>query len=148
MNNNLKDILGNSNKDIDNQRLMDYLTNQLSKTESHEVEKHMANDDFLDDAVEGLQKIGNKKNMQELVEQLNRDLQKQTAKKTERKEKRRLKDNPYTFLIVILILLLLVVSFIVVKNNVDSKKISPDVPGQHTRSSSQVSVLIENRMVL
>ena len=137
MSNNLKDILGNSNKDIDNQRLMDYLTNKLSKTESHEVEKHMANDDFLDDAVEGLQKMGNKKNMQELVEQLNNDLKKHTAKNLDRKEKRRLKDDPYTYIAAIIVLLLLVISFIVVKNYVDSKKISRDIPGRHTRSSSR-----------
>ena len=41
MNNDLKDILSNSNKDIDNQQLMDYLSNQLSKADSHEIEKNM-----------------------------------------------------------------------------------------------------------
>ena len=127
MNNDLKDILSNSNKDIDNQRLMDYLMNQLSKTESHDVEKTMAEDPFLDDAIEGLQQIGNKKSVQDYVEQLNSDLKKQTAKNKKRKEKRRLKDSPYTYLTIIIILLLLVISFIVLKNYMDAKKAAQPV---------------------
>ena len=42
MNNDLKDILSNSNKDIDNQQLLAYLSHQLSKSNTHEVEKSMA----------------------------------------------------------------------------------------------------------
>ena len=122
MNNDLKDILANSNKDIDNQRLMDYLTNQLSKTESHEIEKTMADDAFINDAIEGLQKIENKKNVQEYLDHLNTDLQKQTAKTKTRKEKRKLRDQPYTYFTIILILLLLVISFFVLKRYIEDKR--------------------------
>jgi hypothetical protein len=122
MNRDLKDILSNSNKDIDNQRLMDYLTNQLSKAESHDVEKTMADDAFLNDAIEGLQKIENKKDVKEYLDQLNADLQKQTAKNKTRKEKRKLKDQPYTYFTIILILVLLVVSFFVIRKYIEDKK--------------------------
>ena len=61
MRNDLKDILSNSNKDIDNQQLMDYLSNQLSSADTHEVEESMTDDEFMNDAVEGLQQIANKK---------------------------------------------------------------------------------------
>ena len=122
MNNDLKDILSNSNKDIDNQKLLDYLMNQLSKKETHELERDMAADEFLNDAVEGLQKLNNKKDVQAYVEQLNRDLQKQTAKNKKRKEKRKLKDQPYLYLTIILILLLMVVCFIVIKKRIDHRQ--------------------------
>lgn len=115
MNNDLKDILANSNKDIDNQQLMDYLSNQLSKADTHAVEQSMADDEFMNDAVEGLQEIDNKKDMQAYVEQLNSDLLKQIAKNKTRKEKRRLKDQPYTYVAIIIVLILLVLSFIVLK---------------------------------
>ena len=52
MNDDLLNILSNSNKDIDNQRLMDYLSGKLTEKERHEVEKMMAGDDFMNDAVE------------------------------------------------------------------------------------------------
>ena len=59
MNNDLKDILSNSNKDIDNQLLLAYLSDELSKSNTHEVEKTMADDPFMNDAIEGLQQIDN-----------------------------------------------------------------------------------------
>jgi hypothetical protein len=122
MKNELKDILSNSNKDIDNQQLMDYLSNQLSKADSHEIEKNMADDAFMNDAVEGLQEIENKKNMQAYVEQLNNDLQKQIAKNKNRKQKRRLKDQPITYVTIIIILILVVVSFLVLKKYLEEKQ--------------------------
>lgn len=125
MNNDLKDILSNSNKDIDNQKLMDYLGNQLSKADKHAVEKSMADDEFMNDAVEGLQKIENRTNMQAYVEQLNDDLHKQIEKNKKRKDKRQLKEQPYTYIAVILILILLIVSFVVLKKNMDAKKTAP-----------------------
>ncbi|MEP7142257.1 MAG: hypothetical protein ABI707_05270 [Ferruginibacter sp.] len=132
MDNDLKNILSNGNKDIDNQKLMDYLSNQLSKADSHSVEKDMADDEFINDAVEGLQQIESKKNMQAYVEQLNNDLHKQIAKNKSRKDKRRLKDQPYAYITIIIILILLVISFIVLKKYLDAKRSSPSVTSQNT----------------
>ena len=117
MNSDLKDILSNSNKDIDNQQLMDYLSHHLSQADTHELEKSMAEDDFINDAVEGLQEIKPTKNLQLYAEQLNKDLQKQIAKNKNRRVKRRIKDQPYTYFAIILILLLAVICYIVLKRN-------------------------------
>lgn len=117
MNNNLKDILSNSNKDIDNQKLMDYLSQQISETDSHDLEKKMLDDEFMNDAVEGLQNIEKKKNVQLYVGQLNNELLKQVAKNRTRKLKRKLKEQPYSYFAVILILLLLIICFIVLRRN-------------------------------
>ena len=123
MSNDLKDILANSNKDIDNQQLMDYLSNHLNSTQQHELEKTMADDPFIDDAVEGLQQISNQQNLQSYVEQLNDGLKKQISKNKQRKEKRRLKDSPYTYLTIIILLLLIIIGFLMVKKYRDIKKI-------------------------
>jgi len=117
MNNDLKDILSNSNKDIDNQQLMDYLSHHISQADMHELEKSMAEDDFINDAVEGLQEIKPTKNLQIYVEQLNKDLQKQVIKNKSRRLKRRIKDQPYTYFAIILILLLVIIGYIVLKKN-------------------------------
>ena len=130
MNNDLKDILSNSNKDIDNQQLMDYLSNQLSKADSHEIEKTMADDEFMNDAIEGLQKIESKKDIQVYVEQLNNDLQKQITKNKDRKEKRRLKDQPYTYFTIIFILILIIASFVVLKKHLESRRSNPSLTNQ------------------
>lgn len=131
MKNDLKDILSGSNKDIDNQKLMDYLSGHLSAPDRHEVENNMADDAFLNDAVEGLQKMTNKKDMQGYVDQLNNDLQKQTLKNLKRKDKRRWKDQPYTYFTIIIVLILLVFCFIVIKKYAEGKQGSTVATSQH-----------------
>ncbi len=91
MSDDLLNILSNSNKDIDNQKLMDYLSDKLSETEKHEFEKEMVTSDMLNDVVEGLGKFKNKKDVNVLVEQLNSILRKQLQKKKSKKLKREIK---------------------------------------------------------
>ena len=115
MSNDLKDILANSNKDNDNQQLMDYLSHHLPHAAEHEVEKSMADDPFVNDAVEGLQQIDSNKNVSDYVNQLNNDLQIQIAKSKKRKSKRRWKDNPNTYITISIILLLLLLCYYVLR---------------------------------
>ncbi|MDQ6757200.1 MAG: hypothetical protein M3004_09720 [Bacteroidota bacterium] len=122
MNNKLLNILSNSNKDIDNQKLMDYLSDKLSAEEKHDVEKLMTESDFINDAVEGLEEVSDKKDLSLFVEQLNSDLHKQLNKKKKRKQKLKLKEQPWLYLTIILILLLIIISFIVIKKHLESEK--------------------------
>jgi len=115
MNKDWLDILSNSNKDIDNQKLMDYLSGKLTGEALHEVERSMADNEFLNDAVEGLQQISNKKDMQVYVDQLNASMQKTLEKKKSRRLKRRLKEEPWGILAVIIIIVLCVLGFIVIR---------------------------------
>jgi competence CoiA-like predicted nuclease len=115
MENDLINILSNSNKDIDNQKLMDYLSDKLSGDEKHEIEKLMADSPLINDAVEGLQQFENKKDLLAYVTQLNADLQKQIQKKAQRKQKRKLREQPWLYLTIIVILLLIVVAFVVIR---------------------------------
>jgi anti-sigma factor RsiW len=115
MNKDLLNILSNSNKDIDNQQLMDYLAGKLSDDELHEVEKSMAENDFLNDAIEGLQRINNKKDMQTYVDELNAGMQKSLAKKKQRRLKRRLKEEPWGLLAIVLVIVLCVIGYVVIR---------------------------------
>lgn len=115
MSDDLKNILSNSNKDIDNQQLMDYLSNQLSKTQIHEMETNMAEDAFLNDAVEGLQEIEPTEKINNYTIQLNQELQKIISKNKKAREKRRWKDSPTLYIVIISILLFLVLSFFLLK---------------------------------
>lgn len=104
MNNDLLNILSHSNKDIDNQQLMDYLSGKLSGPALHEVERQMAGSEFINDAIEGLQHFENKKDIQAYVGQLNANLQKNLHKKKERRNRKRIKEYPWIYLAVILVL--------------------------------------------
>ena len=114
MNKDLLDILSNSNKDIDNQQLMDYLSGKLSGEAAHEVERSMADNEFLNDAVEGLQQLKGKKNMQAYVDELNAAMHKSLEKKKERR-RRRLKDEPWTLLAIVLVITLCILGYVVIK---------------------------------
>lgn len=124
----LLNILSNSNKDIDNQKLMDYLSDKLSQEEKHELEKKMVDSEMLNDVVEGLEKIKNKKDVTALVEQLNTNLKKQLNKKKSRKQKLQIKDLYWLYLFIILILIIILISFLVIKKHLDSEKAPGNVP--------------------
>ena len=115
MNKDLLNILSNSNKDIDNQQLMDYLAGKLSGDELHEVEKSMADNEFLNDAIEGLQRMSNKKDMQTYVDELNASMQKSLAKKKQRRLKRQLKEEPWGLLAIVLVITLCVIGYVVIR---------------------------------
>jgi hypothetical protein len=110
----LLNILSDSNKDIDNQRLMDYLSGKLSGKEQHEIERSMADNEFVNDAIEGLQDFRDKKDVQAYVDQLNAALKKNLEHKKLRREKRRIKENPWILLSILLILILCVTAYFIV----------------------------------
>ena len=120
MNKDLLNILSNSNKDIDNQQLMDYLNGKLSGDALHEVEKSMADNELLNDAVEGLQGLEGKTNMQSYVDELNAAMQKSLAKKKARRLRRRLKDQNWTYLAIILVIVLCVLAYVVIRKALHS----------------------------
>ncbi|KYP13386.1 hypothetical protein [Flavihumibacter sp. CACIAM 22H1] len=113
--NNLLNILTNSNKDIDNQLLMDYISGKLSHADRHTVEEWLQENEFEADALEGLEAFGNKDELQRYVVQLNKELKNYLQSKKQRREKKRIRENPWTFLAVLLILLFLVLAYIVLQ---------------------------------
>jgi len=117
MNKDLLNILANSNKDIDNQQLMDYLSGKLSGEALHELERSMAGDEFLNDAVEGLQQVKNPRNMQSYVEELNAAMQKSLEKKKKRRHRlrNRLKDEPWTYIAIVVVVALCIVAYVVIR---------------------------------
>ena len=79
----------------------------------------MAGDEFINDAVEGLEQFKNKQKLSLLVDQLNSDLKKHTAKKKKQKEKRKLKDQPWLYITILILLLLIIIGFVLIKKRLD-----------------------------
>ena len=116
MSEDLLNILNNSNKDIDNQKIMDYLSNKLSEEERHLFEEEMIDSELMNDAVEGLNEFKNKNTTTLFAEELNRKLQIQLKKKNKRKEKRKLKDLSWIYFFVVIVLLIIIISFFVINH--------------------------------
>ena len=110
MSDNLKDILSNLNPDVDQETLMLYLQGKLSEEKKNEIEKQLLQDDFNEDAFEGLESFKDKEQLSYMVDALNRDLKKKTAKKKARREKLRIKDQPWIYISILILLLLIAIA--------------------------------------
>jgi hypothetical protein len=105
---------------INEAELLQYLKEQLPPGDTHAFEKMMANDPFVDDAVEGLQQIKQTDKVPAYVEQLNRNLQQKIALNKKRKDKRRWKEQPWIYLVIATLLILIIISFVVIKKQLQS----------------------------
>ena len=114
MNKDLLNILSNSSKDIDNQQLMDYLAGKLSDEETHQVEMQLADNEFMNDALEGLENVADKKDINQFVDQLNRELQKKLLQKQKRKKKRKLLQQRWVYAAIVLILALVIATWLLI----------------------------------
>jgi len=115
MSDELKDILSNLNNDIEQEKLLQYINQHMSDADQHAFEKQMNDDEFMNDAIEGLQSLENKNNISAIVQQMNADLKKQLDKKKKRKQKRKLNEQPWTYYSIVLLLLLILIAYIVIK---------------------------------
>ena len=114
MSENYKDILSNLSTSVDQETLLLYLKGKLTEEKKHEVEKMLNQDKFDDDALEGLQEIKDKEQIQYMVEMLNRDLKKKTAKKKLRRKKMNIKYQPWLYISILILILLIVLSYFVI----------------------------------
>jgi len=107
MHKDLLNILSNSNKDINDQKLMDYVSGKLNESEKHEVERWMAENAFEEEAVEGLQEMGDQVKIEMEVGKLNKELKSMLNKKKQRKERRKLFDNKWALVTLVVLLALI-----------------------------------------
>ncbi|MGZ8559129.1 MAG: hypothetical protein ACXWWC_12380 [Chitinophagaceae bacterium] len=111
----LKDILSHLTTDIDQETLLLYLQDKLPAERKQAVQKTLADNEFASDAIEGLQQIGDKKQIAYMVEMLNRDLKKKVEKKKLRRQKLNLKDQPLLYLVIFIFLILIVLCFMIIQ---------------------------------
>lgn len=105
----------NKNTNINKEQLLNYIDGKLANDELHEFEKEMANSNLLNDAVEGLSALQNKKSLDVYVNDLNKHLQQYTSSKKQRRLKHKIELNDWTIYAVILIIALCFIAYEVLK---------------------------------
>jgi hypothetical protein len=118
---NYKDILSHLSTEVDQETLLLYLQNKLTEEKKHEVEKKLLDNEFADDAMEGLQQFKDKQQVAYMVEMLNRDLKTKLEKKKKRREKMQLKDQPWLYISIFILLLLIIISYIVIHKSLQAR---------------------------
>jgi len=109
----LTNILSSEDEFTDEQ-LLNYLQGNATGEDAHLVEKQMAESDFINDAVEGLQSFKSPKKLDEYVGQLNKKLQQQLEIKKQKKQKRAIKHMEWIILAVVLILVLCILGYVII----------------------------------
>jgi hypothetical protein len=109
-----KDILHDNGEPLNEEELIDYLNNNLSEEERYALEKKLVDSTFENDAVEGLEKIRRPKNLDEYVQQLNKNLHQQLDTRKKRRLRRKLKDNPWVITTILILLAICIVGYVVV----------------------------------
>ena len=104
----LGNILANDDQ-LNEEQLRRYIAGNADADEIHAVEKQMADDDFVNDAVEGLQDFTSNVKLEDYVTQLNKKLHQQLELPKERKKKRDIKNLTWVVVAVIVILLLCII---------------------------------------
>lgn len=111
--NNPKNI--HNSKDIEQEKMLNYLNGNMSDAEQHDFEKNINEDDFMLDAVEGLEGLKSNIELPYIVQELNKGLKQQIDQKKKRKDKRKIKEQPWIYFSILLILLLAVVAYLVIR---------------------------------
>ncbi len=117
---NIKNILSHLSTDIDQETLLQYLKGQLSEEKKHELEKELLDNEFASDAVEGLQQMKDQRQVDHMVEMLNRDLKKKTARKRLRRRQLELKDNSWLYISILILVLLIVLSYFIIHRHLQA----------------------------
>ena len=111
---NLKDILSHLSTEIDQETLLLYLQDKLPAEKKHEVEKKLVENEFANEAVEGLQQMRDKHRISYTVEMLNRDLRKKTERKKQRHLKLQIKDQSWLYIVIFIFLILVVLTYVII----------------------------------
>ena len=110
MNSDLFNILSQS-KDIDPQKLLDYLQDKLSPEERHEIEKLLIDADFEGDAAEGLAEVKDKQQLPVVMNELNKQLVQKLSKRRKKSILKKPLPNILIPAVTTIIILLLIMMF-------------------------------------
>jgi hypothetical protein len=117
----LKNIL-NTGPELNEDALKRYLNGTASAEERFEIENQMADEAFMNDAIEGLQNFKDPQLMDHYVNQINKEILVQTSKKKRRRIKRHIEDQNWTLISVILIIVLCILGYFVIHLSTKDKK--------------------------
>jgi uncharacterized membrane protein YvbJ len=94
---------------------MDYISGRLTGKEKHEVEQWMVDNNFANDALEGLQNIKDQKHLEAYVAHLNKELNQYLQNKKKRRDRRKVKQIPWSYLAIVLILLFIIIAYFIIQ---------------------------------
>jgi hypothetical protein len=102
-----------SSKPLTEELMNKYLSGKATPEEQRLVEESMANDDFENDALEGLETLPNAAERQSQVKELNNFIQQQTASKKTKRKRKFDNLNSWMYIIVTTVFFLIIIGLLV-----------------------------------
>lgn len=115
-----KDILSNNDVPPENEELINYLQNHLTEEEKNAFEQKTLDSLFVNDAVEGLEHVARKENLQQYVQQLNKNLHQQLAAKKGKKQRRFFNEQPWVITTIIILLAICIIGYVMIRLHIIS----------------------------
>ena len=103
-----------NNQDADNEKLLNYLKDNLNDKERNQLEHSFENDPFANDAIEGLEQISSV-NLPTIIDEINVNLRKEIKKQKRKKRNTAFSNQSWIYFAVALILLLLIITYFLFK---------------------------------
>lgn len=97
------------------ENILNYVKDSLNEEQRHALEMEMLENEFMTDAVEGLQQYNDKQSITDVVKNLNHQLIKQTTKYKVRKHKRKIPEQTLVIISIAIILLLCLLGYWFIK---------------------------------
>jgi len=116
----LKNILNQGPQPTED-ALKRYLKGTSSEEERFTIENQMADEAFMNDAIEGLQEFKDQNHVQDYVNKINKELNKHTFKKKRRKLNNLIEDKNWTLVTVVLIIILCILGYFVINLTMQQK---------------------------
>ena len=99
----------------DDKKLLEFLNGSLPEAEKNQLESQVPENPFLQDAVEGLETIGDKTGLHKVVHHLNQQLHQQLYPKKTRKIKRDARFGEWIYWAILIVLLLAITGFLMLR---------------------------------
>lgn len=109
-----KNILPNNNS-LNEEQLLGYINNTLTDEQRHALEMEMLENEFMNDAVEGLEKFENTEKIQNTVRELNHHIRRKTTKYKIKKSRHRLSIQQWVIIAIGIVLFLCVIAYWLIK---------------------------------
>ena len=115
MSKDFKNILSHLNKDVEQDMLLQYLNRTLSDLDQHTLEMQLNDDDFMSDAMDGLQQMKSTDKVSLAVTQLNAGLKKQLQHNKKKRIKGSFMQDSWIYYTVVILLILSIIAFVVIR---------------------------------
>ncbi len=116
-----KKAISSNERPVNQEKLIEYLEGSLSALERQHIEKQLEEDEFLNDAMEGLHQITDSQQIKQVVNDLNRSIQKQITTQQRKKNKQPIFSLYWVYIAIILLIILILSAYLILSQTISMK---------------------------